>query len=399
MALPLQDVRVLAIEQYGAGPFGTQYLVNLGAEVVKIEDPRTGGDVARSIGPHFLADAPATTQSTFFQALNHNKKSVTLNLQTDAGQRVFRRLAADANLVVTNLRGDVPGRLRLTYGDLKDANPKLVCAHLTAYGRDGERAAWPGYDYTMQAETGYFSLTGDPHAPPTRFGLSVVDFMTGLALAYAASAALYDAEKTGVGRDIDVNLFDTALYNLNYIALWHLNNGFTQGREPRSAHPVLTPCQLYKTEDGWIYVMCNKEKFWAILCERIGRPELAEDPRFLTFRKRLENRDLLTEILDEVMSGRSTDQWLALFDGIVPAAPILDVEEALDNPFVAETGRIQDVPVTPETATRILRNPIRCDDDLSLERPPVLGEHTRSELLAHGYGESQIGDLRRRNIV
>jgi len=211
---PLEGCRILAVEQYGAGPWGTQYLGDLGAEVIKIENPRDGGDMARPLGPFFLNDGEGTADSLFFQSVNRNKKSLTLDLGDPDGQATFHDLVKSADAVTCNLRGDVPGKLGLTYETLGKVNPKIVCAHLTAYGREGERATWPGYDYLMQAEAGWFSLTGEPDSPPTRFGLSVVDLMTGLLQAYATVSGILSARTSGTGRDIDVSLFDLALSNL-----------------------------------------------------------------------------------------------------------------------------------------------------------------------------------------
>ena len=309
--LPLTGVRVLAVEQYGAGPFGTMFLADQGAEVIKIENPADGGDMSRAVGPHFFAPG----DSQFFHTFNRNKKSLTLDLGRPEGQAVLRDLVRGADALASNLRGDVPAKLGLVYARLKDANPKIVCAHLSAYGREGPRADWPGFDYLMQAEAGYFSLTGEPGTPPARFGLSIVDLMTGLGLAYALLAALTAARATGVGRDIDVSLFDMALHNTCYLATWYLNDGVVTGRLPRSAHPSLTPCQLYRTRDGWIYLMCNKERFWPALCEKLGRPEWSEDARFRLFPDRLQHRDLLTEMLDGELSERTTAEWLARFAG------------------------------------------------------------------------------------
>ena len=192
--LPLEGVRVLAVEQYGAGPFGTMFLADQGAEVIKIENPNDGGDMSRAVGPHFFAPG----DSEFFHSFNRNKKSVTLDLTRPEGQAVLHDLVRASDALASNLRGDVPAKLGLVYERLKHANPRIVCAHLSAYGRTGPRADWPGFDYLMQAEAGYFSLTGEPGAPPTRFGLSVVDLMTGLGLAYAVLAALTAARATGV---------------------------------------------------------------------------------------------------------------------------------------------------------------------------------------------------------
>ena len=174
--LPLNGVRVLAVEQYGAGPFGTMFLADQGAEVIKIENPNDGGDMSRAVGPYFFAPG----DSEFFHSLNRNKKSLTLDLGRPEGQAVLQDLARTADAVASNLRGDVPVKLGLVYDRLKQVNPKIVCAHLSAYGRSGPRADWPGFDYLMQAEAGYFSLTSEPGAPPARFGISIVDLMTGL---------------------------------------------------------------------------------------------------------------------------------------------------------------------------------------------------------------------------
>src|SRR6185369_7174311 len=181
------------------------------------------------------------------------------------GKAVFLDLVRTADGVIDNLRGDLPGKLGLTFAALKDTNPKIVCSHLSAYGREGSRAAWPGYDYLMQAEAGHMSLTGEPDGPPVRYGISVVDLMTGLTAAFALLAGITSARATGQGRDLDTSLFDLALFNLNYPGAWYLNAGAVQGREKRSAHPSLVPSQLYRTQDGWLFVMCNKEKFWGVL--------------------------------------------------------------------------------------------------------------------------------------
>ena len=184
MPLPLAGVRVLAVEQYGAGPFGTMFLADQGAELIKIENPNTGGDFARKLGPYFFTPE----DSEFFHAYSRNKKSLSLDLSQREGMAVFHDLVRTADAVASNLRGDVPEKLGLTYDTLGRINKKIVCAHLSAYGRSGSRAHWPGFDYLMQAEAGYLSLTGEPDGPPARFGLSLVDQMTGLALAYALLA-------------------------------------------------------------------------------------------------------------------------------------------------------------------------------------------------------------------
>ncbi len=396
MTLPLDGVRVLAVEQYGAGPFGTMFLADQGAEVIKIENPGDGGDMSRSVGPHYFAPG----ESQFFASFNRNKKSLTLDLARPEGQAVLHDLVRTADALASNLRGDVPVKLGLTYDRLKAANPKIVCAHLSAYGRTGPRADWPGFDYLMQAEAGYFSLTGEPGAPPARVGLSIVVQMTGRGRAYALLAAMTSARATGAGRDIDVSLFDMALHNTAYLATWYLNEGVVTGRLPRSAHPALTPCQLYRTRDGWIYLMCNKEKFWPALCEKLGRPEWIEDARFRRFPDRLQHRDLLTELLDSELGRRATADWLERFAGAVPAAPILDLAQALENPFVKDHGRLQTLARPGDKSYRMVAPPVRCEGENAPARhAPGLGEHTNALLRELGYDDARIGSLREGRVI
>jgi crotonobetainyl-CoA:carnitine CoA-transferase CaiB-like acyl-CoA transferase len=394
--LPLEGVRVLAVEQYGAGPFGTMFLADQGAEVIKIENPNSGGDFARDVGPYFFTPE----DSEFFHAYNRNKKSVGLDLSTPQGMEVFHDLVKSADAVASNLRGDVPDKLGLTYAALKDVNPKIICAHLSSYGREGSRASWPGFDYLMQAEAGYFSLTGEPGTPPARFGLSVVDQMTGLALAYALLAGLTGARVSGVGRDMDVSLFDIAMCNTAYPAIWYLNEGHVQERLPRSAHPSLTPCQLYTSKDGWIFIMCNKEKFWPALCHAIGKEAWADDPRFVSFKERLENRTLIQDLLDAELAAKTTAEWLEIFAGSVPASPINDIAAALDNPFVAERGGVQTLRLEGHGDYRMVASPIRCGGSETPANPsPKLGQHTQEILRGIGYTAGQLESLRKTKAI
>jgi crotonobetainyl-CoA:carnitine CoA-transferase CaiB-like acyl-CoA transferase len=395
--LPLDGVTILAVEQYGAGPFGSMLLADLGAEVIKVENPGDGGDISRHVGPHFHGPG----DSLFYQAFNRNKRSIGIDLKQPEGQAVFRSLVAHADAVYDNLRGDLPGKLGLTYADLAAANPAIVCAHLSAYGREGPRAAWPGYDFLMQAEAGYLMLSGEPDGPPARCGVSVIDMMTGAMAGLALVSALLGARSTGRGRDVDVNLFDTALQNLTYQAAWHLGAGDNPGRQPRSAHLSLSPSQLYRTRDGWIFLMCQKEKFFGTLCERIGRADLASDPRFASFASRLAHRDALTEALDATLMQRDTMAWMQVLGGAVPAAPVLDVAEALANPHVRDRGGIADFarreggpPVT------MLASPLRLSDAAPPRRAaPRLGADTDEVLGRIGIDAARLAELRQRRAI
>lgn len=396
MSLPLAGVRILAVEQYGAGPFGTQQLADLGAEIIKIENPANGGDVGRLVGPYYFGPG----DSHFFEAFNRNKKSLTLNLKNSESRTVLADLVKHADAIFNNLRGDLPEQLGLTYTHLGVHNPRLVCGHLSAYGRTGSRAGWPGYDYLMQSEAGYLSLTGEPEGPPARMGVSMVDFMTGITAATGLLAGILEARTTGKGRDIDVSLFDVAVYNLNYVAAWYLNEGASVQRESRSAHPSLTPSQLYRTEDGWIFVMCNKEEFWKQLTTALGKEQWATDPSYIDYEARLAHREALTRDLDAVFETATTARWLERLAGVVPVAPVLDVAQALDNPFVHERGMIMEAPHPDRGTIRTLATPIHCaGEDIKPGIAPTLGEHTRQILQGIGYDDARIHSLSKAGAI
>ena len=394
--LPLSGLRMLAVEQYGAGPFGTSYLADLGAEVIKIENHKDGGDVGRHVGPHFFGDA----DSQFFQTFNRNKKSLTLDLKHPQGRAVFHALAGKADAVLDNLRGDLPAKLGLTYAALKEVNPRIVCAHLSAYGRAGSRTAWPGYDYLMQAETGHLTLTGEPDGPPTRYGLSIVDLMTGLVAAFGLLAGVTRARATGTGLDIDTSLFDVALHNLNYPGTWYLNAGVVTGRTARSGHPSLVPSQLYRTQDGWIFIMCNKEKFWPLLARELGHPEWIDDPELATFAARLEHRDRVTRLLDDALMRAPTAAWIGRLAGKVPVSPVFDVAQALENPFVHERDSVLRYAYPDGRAARMIANPLRVPGvRLPQRAAPRMGEHNEALLREAGFDDAAIRKLRELGVI
>ena len=397
MSAPLLlGFRIIVVEQYGAGPFGSMYLADLGAEVIKIESPVTGGDISRHTGPYFLGE----NDSHFFQTFNRNKRSLKLDLKQAEGRALFHKLVATSDAVMNNLRGDLPATLGLDYASLKAINPRIVCAHLSAYGRDNSRASWPGYDYLMQAEAGYMALTGDPASPPQRFGLSLVDFMTGVTCSTALLAALLGVSKRGTGCDVDVSLFDVALHQMSYPATWYLNERHITQRMPRSAHPSTVPCQLYTTSDGWLFVMAMTEKFWDVLVDGVGRPELKKDPRFVDFNTRRAHRAELETLLDEAFSARTTAEWARLFEGRMPVAAVNSFEQALDNDYLYEIGMIQSLPHPQRGDLRVLANPIRVNGERLPGAPcSPLGGDTEALLGELGYNEADIAALRAAAVV
>ncbi|HVS23420.1 MAG TPA: CoA transferase, partial [Gammaproteobacteria bacterium] len=356
---PLAGFRILSVEVWGAGPYGSQLLAELGAEVIKIENPATGGDPARYVGPHKLGDA----DSQYFQTWNANKRSVALDLKSERGRRDFERLVESSAAVVNNLRGDQPAKLGLDYATLGEINPAVVCLHLSAYGRDNERASWPGYDFLMQAEAGLMSLTGEPDGPPARFGPSIIDYMTGTMSMVGLLACLLDAQRSGRGCDVDVSLYDAALHQLGYAGTWYLNAGTAVSRLERSSHFSVAPVQTFPTADGWILIMCMSEKFWTELLRALGQERLASDPRFADGNTRHKHRHELTEILDSVFRAATTGEWLARLSGVLPVAPVYDVAEALSSPFARASGMIQTVEHPAKRDLELLASPIKINGE------------------------------------
>lgn len=369
---PLEDVRIIAIEQYGAGPFGSVHLADLGAEVIKIEDPRFGGDVGRYVPPYTEGE-----DSLFFETFNRNKRSLSLDLSNPAGREVFEQLVASADVVYSNLRGDVPKKIGITYDDLKHLNPRIVCCSLTGFGMTGPRQKEPGYDYVLQGLAGWMDLTGEPDGPPTKSGLSLVDFSGGYVAAISLLAGLHAARRDGVGMDCDVSLYDTAMTMLTYPATWHLNAGFTPVRTRHSAHPSLVPFQAFEASDGWLVVGCAKEKFWTRLAEVLGHQEwAASDSPYGTFAgRRHESRELLAQ-LEGIFRERTVDEWLpVLYAASIPCGPINDVPTALREEHTAARDLIVETDHPHYGTVKQLASPVR----VGAERPTYRRAPRRNE--------------------
>ena len=390
---PLADIRIIAVEQYGAGPFGSVHLADLGAEVIKIEDPATGGDIGRYVPPYQEGE-----DSLFFEAFNRNKLSVSLDLTTPDGRAVFEDLVRVSDVVYSNLRGDVPAKLRLTYADLAHLNARIVCCPLTGYGTSGPRAAEPGYDYLLQGMAGWMDLTGEPSGPPAKSGLSLVDYSAGLVAAIAMLAGVHAARRDGIGMDCDVSLFDTAMSMLTYPAIWNLNGDFVPTRTRHSAHPSLVPFQAFETSDGWIVVGCAKEKFWQRLAIAIDRPELANNSRFATFADRSRNAAELLALLEPVFATRTARDWLDLLgDAGVPCAPVNSVAAALRDEHTAARGMVVETEHPRFGTVRQLRGPVRVGStEPDYRRAPSRGEHRDAVLRSTlGYDQARIDELER----
>ena len=391
MTAPLADVRVVAIEQYGAGPFGTMQLADLGAEVIKVEDPSVGGDVSRYVPPYREG-----TDSLFFESFNRNKRSVTLDLRHPEARGVLEDLVRVSDALVSNLRGDQPEKLRIRFVDLEPVNPRLVCVSLSGFGMTGPRAREGGYDYTVQGLAGWMQLTGGPDQPPTKSGLSLVDFCGGYVLAISTLAGVWQARRDGHGCDADLSLYETALAQLTYIGAWVASQGFEPRRMADSAHQTMVPFQAFATADGWIMIACPKQRLWEKLCVAIGRPELSGDPRFADFAARDRNRDVLVPLLGEILAGRPTAEWLEqLAAHGVPSGPVNDVQAAFADPQAAARGDVVEYEHPTLGVVRGPASPFRLSGGAPpAARGPRLGEHTHEVLRdLCGYDEERLSDL------
>ena len=395
MTLPLADVRIVSVEQFGAGPWGTLQLADLGAEIVKIEDPSSAGDVGRYVPPFQEGE-----DSLFFETFNRGKKSISLDLRHPSARAVLEDVVRVCDGVYSNLRGDQPQKLGLTYDQLKHVKPTIVCCSLSGFGMTGPRASEGGYDYMMQGLAGWQSLTGEPGGPPTKSGLSLVDLSGGYASAIALLGGIWRARRDGVGCDCDVSLFETALHELMYIGPWAATHGYVPPRRSGSAHPTIVPFQNFEASDGWFVLGAAKQVFWERTCVVIGRPDLNDDERFATMAGRNEHRDELVQLLEEAFRARTVDEWVdALVSTGVPASRINTVEEALVDP---QTIAREDVVEHDHPAlgrVRSIRTPLRlAAEGEVLERRPVRGpfrgEHTEQVLLELcGYSTDRVRAL------
>jgi formyl-CoA transferase/CoA:oxalate CoA-transferase len=388
----LAGVRVLDLSRMLAGPYGSLLLADMGAEVIKVEEPE-GGDPMRAMGPPFLPDG----ESAYFLAINRNKKSVALDLTAAEGRTVFHDLVRRADVVWENFRPGVMERLGCGYAELSALNPKLVVCSISAYGQDGPYRDYPAFDLALQARGGGMSVTGEPGRAPTRMGLPMGDLSGGLFGAFAVAAALVRRQTTGRGAHIDLSLLDCQVSLLTYMAQYFWTDGCVPG-PMGSSHASVVPYQALATRDGHLIVAVFSEKFWGGFCRAAGRPEWAADARFATNRDRVLHRDALVPLITARFAEDTTDAWLArLHAEGVPAAPINTIDRVLDDPQVKHREMVVQMEHPRHGTLPTLGTPIKTDGTLGLDvTPPArLGQHT-GEILRDllGYPPERIAELR-----
>ena len=398
----LSHVRVLDLSRVLAGPWASQLLADLGAEVVKIERPGTG-DETRGWGPPFLTtpEGTETRESAYFACTTRGKKSVTVDLARPEGQAIVRRLAERSDVLLENFKVGSLSRLGLGWEELSALNPRLVYCSITGFGQSGPYRDRPGYDFAIQAMGGLMSVTGQPDGEPMKAGVAMTDILTGMYVATAVLAALAHRERTGEGQRVDLALLDVQVATLANLAESYLVTGRVPDRLG-NAHASIVPYQAFATKDGYLVVAVGNDAQFARLCELSGRPDLVADPRFTTNPARVENRATLVPILQAIFAGRPTRDWVVALQGAgVPCGPINDLAQVFGDPHVRARGLRVEVPHALAGSLPVVASPMRLSrTPVSLGTPPLLGEHT-DEVLRNvlGMESSEIENLRREKVI
>jgi crotonobetainyl-CoA:carnitine CoA-transferase CaiB-like acyl-CoA transferase len=379
-----------------SGPFASMMLADLGAEVIKIEDP-DGGDKTRTMGPKLLEG-----QSAYFLSINRNKKSLTLDLRKEKAQEIFYKLVKISDVVLDNFRPGVLERLDCSYEKLKPVNPEIISCSISSFGHTGPDKDLPGFDLILQARGGAMSITGEPGRPPVRMGIPTGDLAGAMSAAYAVLAALYSREKTGAGQKIDISLLDCQASLLTYVAQYFILDGKIPG-PIGSGHQTVVPYQAFKTKDDYIVIAIFVEKFWEKLCTILGVEHLVNDPRFSANDRRRENKKELLPILEHIFLEKTSAEWLKLAseEGI-PSALVNTVDKVISDPQLLARNMLVDVDHPAYGKVKILGNPVKMSGftEETFTAAPTLGEHNQ-EILSGllGYSQEEIDKLKKDKII
>lgn len=392
----LENVRVIDLSRVFAGPFATQILADLGADIIKVEQPGTG-DVSRTYG---VGDS-ASSISASFAALNHGKRSIAIDLKADDGRAVARRLMDTADVVIENFRADVMDRLGLSYSTLSVENPGLIYCGISGFGRVGDLRNKAANDLIVQAYGGLLSITGEPDGPPVRCGTAIADLSAGLYAAVGILGALYQREITGLGQEIHTSLLESQMGMMGYLFADYWINGIVAG-PMGTANRLGLPNQAFPTADGWVAIAATSEIMWERCCRGLGAPELATDPRFSSLPERYANREALIDAVSNLTKGRSTSECVrALENEGVSCAPINDVADVANDSQVKELGLAQDITLPDGTKSKVIGNPLRFSKATqpSNEEVPSMGRHSSEILQELGFDREERSRMLRERVV
>ncbi len=378
---PLHGLRVLDLSRILAGPACTQLLGDLGADVIKVERPGAGDDT-RQWGPPWVTgkDGEDSGESAYYLSANRNKRSVTIDIARPEGAALVRRLAGRSDILIENFKVGGLAKYALAYDDMKDALPRLIYCSITGFGQDGPYAPRPGYDFMIQGMGGIMSVTGEADGPPLKVGVAIADIMCGMYAAVAILAAVRHLERHGEGQYIDLGLFDTQVAWLMNQGLNYLTSGTAPGRLG-NAHPNIVPYQVFPTADGFFILAVGNDNQFRRFCDFAGDPGLADDPRYATNAKRVENRDELCARIAELTARHARSHWLEGLEAIkVPGGPVNDLEQVFTDPHTRhrEMAIAMDHPLAEGGAVDLIGNPIKLSRTPVAYRrhPPLLGQHT-----------------------
>ncbi len=393
---PLKGVRVIDLSMMLAGPSGSMLMGDLGAEIIKVEP--MDGDETRVGPPYFYAE----NMSAYYFSINRNKKSIVINLKSPEGRQTLYDLVKKSDVVYDNYRPGVTERLQVDYETLKKHNPQIITCSISTYGYDGPYRDRPGYDLIVQAVSGGMSITGEPGGSPVRAGIPLGDLVGGLLGVHGVMAAYIHRLKTGEGQRLEVSLLDGQVYLLTYIAQYYFHSGKIPG--PIGAgHQSLVVYQAFKTKDIRIVIVAHQDHHFQRLCKALGKPEWADDPRFNTRPKRLENKSILIPMMESLLLTRPGDEWLeAITKGGVPCGPINTIDRVLADPQVLSRGMIRETDGPGNKKIKILGNPLKFDKTPAdtFTPPPEMGEHTR-EILTNivEYSKEKIDQLIQKEAI
>lgn len=395
MAKPLDGIRVVDLSRILAGPYCTQFLGEMGADVIKVEPPEHGDDT-RTWGPPFLPGGEAV----YFQAANRNKRGIALDLKSERGRDLVRYLVDEADVVVENFRPGTLEKWGLGYTSLKTRNPRLIHLSVTGFGQTGRYRERPGYDLIAQGMGGIMNLTGEADGPPTKVGLPVADLNGGTWSIIAVLMALHARERTGRGQYLDVSLLEAQLAWHTYAAGSYLQHGQEPTRSGNT-HPMIVPYQAYPVADGWLNIAVGSQKLWRLFCT-VLELDIVDDPRFRTNELRVQHREELNDLISDVLVRQSRDYWIAaLGDAGVPVGPINGMAEIYEDPWAEQRDQLVRMEHPTEGVYRGTGFPVHASDTQPepASAPPTLGQHTTEVLTDLGYDAADIERMRAENIV